>query len=129
MEEERLQVTEEQIRDYLGNLSGLISGASCHFVDNMDERGHQEWADRGPTKYYVSATHPRQAVYFPVSRKGKRITLIACIAADGTFLKPSVIISRKTYDEDDLGLLGWTQDNCFIDSQRKSFVDMDIFAD
>jgi hypothetical protein len=44
-------------------------------------------------------------------------------------LKPSLIIARKTDDEDALGVRGWTQDNCFIYSQRNLFLDMEIFND
>jgi hypothetical protein len=36
----------------------------------------------------------------PVSRTGKRITLMACIAADSSVLKPQVIVPRKTVDSD-----------------------------
>jgi hypothetical protein len=39
------------------------------------------------------------------------------------------IITRKTYDEDALGVLEQTQDNCFISSQCNSFIDMAIFND
>jgi hypothetical protein len=106
MEEQRPQVKSQQIRDHFATLSSCISGISCHFVCNMDEPGHQEWADRGRVKCYLPAEDESDFVYFPVSRTEKRITLIACIAADGTYVEPSVIISRKTYDEDELDLLG-----------------------
>jgi hypothetical protein len=129
MEEKRIEVTSEQIRDYFANLTSLISGAPCQFVFNFDEMGHQEWADRGPMRCYIPSEDESDFVYFPVSRTGKRITLIACICADGTYLKPSVILTRKTYDEDALGAIGWTQDNCFIYSQRNSFIDIEIFSD
>jgi hypothetical protein len=129
MEEQRMEVTPDQIRDYFGNLSSLISGSPCHFVFKIDEMWHQESADRGPLKCDIPTEDQRDFGYFPVSRTGKRITLIAWSCADGTYLKPSVIIARKTYDEDGLGMLGWTQDNCFIYSQRNSFIDIEPFND
>jgi hypothetical protein len=39
------------------------------------------------------------------------------------------IITRKTYDEDALGVLERTQENCFISSQGNSFINMEIFND
>jgi hypothetical protein len=44
--------------------------------------------------------HPGDQVGHPVSRAGKRITLLACIAADGSSAIPLVITPRKTIDED-----------------------------
>jgi hypothetical protein len=37
---------------------------------------------------------------YPVSRTGKRVTLIACIAADGSFLPPGIVICWKTFDHE-----------------------------
>jgi hypothetical protein len=86
MEEQRMEVAPDQIRDYFANLPSVISGAPCHFVFNINETGHQEWADREPLKCSIPKEGQRDFVSFPVWRTGKRITLIACICADGTYL-------------------------------------------
>jgi hypothetical protein len=44
-------------------------------------------------------------MYLTVSRAGKRITLMACIAVDGSAITPKIIIPKKTID-DDLVLIG-----------------------
>jgi hypothetical protein len=62
----------------------------------MDEMGHQEWADRQDQACYVSSSHSEAQVYFPVPRTGKRITLVACIASDGSYLKLLILIPRKS---------------------------------
>jgi hypothetical protein len=64
----------------------------------MDEMGHQEWADSTQKVCFVPAHHSEDLVYYPVSQTGKRTTFLACVIADGFFLKPVVVISRKTYD-------------------------------
>jgi hypothetical protein len=46
IEERRLQITAEAIAAYFALLSEAIDGFPANFVDNMDEMGHQEWADR-----------------------------------------------------------------------------------
>jgi hypothetical protein len=54
-------------------------------------------------------------------RCGKRITLLACIGADGSYMKPLVIIPRKTVDAD-LMLSGLTPEKVAVASQPKGFV-------
>jgi hypothetical protein len=62
----------------------------------MDEMGHQEWADAAEKVCFVPIYHAGDRVCYPVSRTGKRITLLACVAAEGSFLKPAIVIPRKT---------------------------------
>jgi hypothetical protein len=66
----------------------------------MDEMGHQPWADALETICFVSTECTAKMVRSPVSRQGKRVTLIACIAADGSYARLAVVIPRKTYDDD-----------------------------
>jgi hypothetical protein len=128
MESNRLEVTGEQVTNYFSHLFQTISGAPCHFVFNMDEMGHQDWADAKETVCYGSADSTEDRLYYPVPRTGKRITLIACIAADGSFLRPALVIARKTFD-DELALQGYTSEKVEVYSQSKAFIDADIFTD
>jgi hypothetical protein len=70
--------------------------------------------------------HSEKHVYIPVSRTGKRITLMACIAADGSVLTPGVIIPRKTVNRD-LLLIGLTSEKVTIRSQPHGFVESRLF--
>jgi hypothetical protein len=61
--------------------------------------------------------------------QGKRITLIACVAANGSFVRTCLIVSRKNV-EDELVLSGFVMgDNVDIYSQPKSYMDREIFYD
>jgi uncharacterized protein YjhX (UPF0386 family) len=84
----------------------------------MDEMGHQEFADAPIKTAFIPADARDKQVYYPVSRTGKRITLIACIAADGSYLKPALIIARKTFD-DELVDYGYTPEKLDIISIRR----------
>jgi hypothetical protein len=95
---------------------------------NMDEMGHQSWADAQETTCWVPSSADMEFVYVPVSRKGKRITLIGCIAADGSFLRPAVIIARQTVD-DEILLKGLTPEKIEFYTQSKSYIDTEIFED
>jgi hypothetical protein len=124
----RIEVTIDQIRDYFSRLFAPVSGAPAHFVFSMDEMGHQEWADAPDKVCFVPVSHRGDHVFSPVSRTGKRITLLACVAADGSFLKPAVVIPRKTYDED-LLLFGMTPEKVQLYSQGSGYIITAIFAD
>jgi hypothetical protein len=128
MEDTRMAVTMEQIQTYFQELDQALSGVPAHFVFNLDEMGHQSWADAKTKICYVPIELQATHISYPVSRKGKRITLIACIAADGSFMRPALVISRKTFD-DELLLLGYTPEKVEIYDQQKAYIDRDIFTD
>jgi hypothetical protein len=92
----------------------------------MDEMGHEEWADRQQKTCIVPVSHEAAQVHSPVSRCGKRVTLIACIVCDGSFLRPTIIIPRKTVD-DDLLLTGLTSEKVTVASRAKGFIDTALF--
>jgi hypothetical protein len=93
----------------------------------MDEMGHQEYADAKP-KTCVVPSHVEAKSHYSVSRRGKRITLIACVSADGSYVTPALIIPRATY-EDELAEYGLTDEKIVIYSQKNAFMDRDIFFD
>jgi hypothetical protein len=126
MEERRLQVAHEDVEAYFGRLDEALQDVPAHFVYNMDEMGHQEWADRPEKVCYVPTSHPQAHAYFPVPRTGKRITLVACVAANGSFLKPLIVVPRKT-DDSDLALTGITDEKVAIYSQAKGYTDRPIY--
>jgi hypothetical protein len=88
--------------------------------------GHEEWVDRHEHTCFVSVHDAEDHIGYPISRAGKRITLLACIAADGSDWKPFVIIPRKTID-DDFRLTGLTAEKVMLRSQPKGYVDIQIF--
>jgi hypothetical protein len=128
IDERRAQVSDDAIREYFSTLFTTVSGAPAHFVFNMDEMGHQTWADAQQTVCFVPVDFEDSIVHYPVPRTGKRVTLIACIAADGSFIRPCLVISRKTFD-DEILIQGFTPEKVEIYSQSKAYIDLDIFDD
>jgi hypothetical protein len=56
MEEKRLQMSREDIESSFTRLEEAFDGVPGHFVCNMDEMGHQEWADQQEKACYVPAS-------------------------------------------------------------------------
>jgi hypothetical protein len=96
------------------------SGAPAHFVFTMDEMSHQDWADAHDTICFVRRDAADDEIFNPVSRTGKCLMLIVCIAADGSYMRPALIIPRKTFD-DELLLFEFTTDKVELYSQTLSF--------
>lgn len=127
IEAERLRVSDEDILAWFMQLRESIDGAPPHFVFNMDEMGHQDYAD-ARHKLCVIPSYVTEKAYYEVSRRGKRISLIACIAADGSYMRPALILTRSTYD-DELLEFGLTSEKIDVYSQKHSYIDRDIFTD
>jgi hypothetical protein len=111
MESERMSVPEEEIYNWFIRLCEKIDGIPSNFVFSMDEMDHQEYTDAKP-KTYIVPSRVAEKPYYSVSRRGKRITLIACVAADSSSVRPAFIIPRVIY-EDEPAEYGLTDENCF----------------
>jgi hypothetical protein len=128
MEDERTEVTQEQILDLFRNAIEAIDGVPSHFVFNTDEMGHQDWADPAEQVCVVPVTHESNHVYLPVSRASKRIKLMACIVADGSATTLQILIPRQTVDNN-LFLTGLTPEKVVIRSWPKGHVTAAFFDD
>ncbi len=68
------------------------------FVFNVDEEGHDEYVDTKKTELVVVPKSNTQKLRFPVERKDDHTTFVACICADGSFMKPLIVVKRKTIE-------------------------------
>jgi hypothetical protein len=128
MEDNSTEMTKDAILEFFRRAIEAIDGVPSHFIFNMDRMGHRDWADRREQTCVVPAAHHDDYVDMPASRAGKRIILMACIAADGSAIKPQIIIPRKTID-DDLFLTGLTSEKVAVRSQPKGYVTVQLFDD
>jgi hypothetical protein len=128
MDKDRMDVSIEAVRNWFIYAAQELQGIPAHFLFNMDEMGHQNWADAAQTHCYVPRSVEEDVISYPVPRTGKRITLIACISADGSYTRPAIVISRKTWN-DELVESGLTNEKLEIYSQPKAFIDGGIFED
>jgi transposase len=67
IDEHRLEVTSEQIQQYFADLLRLVSGAPVIFVFNVDEMGHQDWADAHEAACFVPLRFEDEQLFYPVS--------------------------------------------------------------
>jgi hypothetical protein len=72
--------------------------------------GHQEWTDATRKACFVPSIHLDDFAHYGVSHAGKGITLIACCGADGSYIKPAVIITRKPFEDEELAMMRLTSE-------------------
>ena len=75
------------------------------FIYNVDECGFQSWADKITEKVVVPNEVEETSTNIGIDRASRRATLIGCVCADGSTLKPFIIITRKT-KENNYGRIG-----------------------
>ena len=124
MEDERLSVQIDSIEGYFQKLESTLSNVPAGFIFNLDESGFQRYVDQRHSTVIV----PKSclAVHFPVSRREKRATFLAVVAADGTTMKPLVITPRVTI-EAELVLAGYSEDVAVYAHSDKGFITEDLF--
>ena len=129
LESVRAEVPFNIIKDYYERLSLMLESEDIPpaFYFNVDETGFHDYVDAREKKLIVPASYSSDTKCFSVSRSSKRATLVACIALDGTSLKPLVISPNKTIEEK-LNAKGYHDENCVIISQDNGFVNKESFA-
>jgi hypothetical protein len=100
MEKQRVECDVAEIHSYFAVLSENVNDVPAPFVFNLDESGFQDWVDRRERSVIVPSTYRDDTIGMPVDRAVKRTSLLLCIAADGTWLKPLLILQRKTIEKE-----------------------------
>ena len=128
IEDLRAFASEEAIDEYLTQLEQTLNVAQvpAAFIVNIDEAGFAEFADRHTTTRIVPASYPLNSVGVPVSRAEKRATLLAGICADGSALKPLVIVQRDTLARE-LLVRGYTADKIMFETTEKGYMNTEVF--
>ena len=96
---------------------------------NLDEEGHDEFVDAHNLKIIVkidSKNKHRKFVY-PVTRKPNHTTFLGCVNANGSFIKPMIVIKRKSVERT-LMLQGYIPDRLILDQSNKGYMTTELFA-
>ena len=130
MEDSRIFVSREAIDKYFDEAHEIIDSGRipAAFVLNLDESGFDQFADSRQSIRIVQATYALNSIPVGVTRAEKRASLIAAICADGTALKPMVVVQRDTVEKE-LMLRGYTPDNVLLGRSETGFVNTRLFIE
>ncbi len=123
----RIEVPLSIILDYYDRLNEILKAMiPAAFIFNVDECGFQPWADKTSEKVIVPINVEETSTNVGVDRASRRATLIGCVCADGSALKPLIIITRKT-KENALAEMGYNPECVEIVYQANGFVTGPLF--
>lgn len=130
MEDSRAFASTAEIEDYFTRITEIVTVGEIPsaFVCNIDESGFDTYVDTSQRTCIVPTTYELNTIPVPVTRREKRATLLAGIVADGTALKPMVVLPRVTLDEE-LLLLGYTPDRFHYGYSPTGFMNKHLFAE
>ena len=101
-----------------------MKGVPVGFVFNLDESGQNTYVDA--RNIYVIVPQEENVTTYPVNRNIKRITLLCCIATDGTSCDPLIILPRLTIDDELFYIIPAGQ--VMFASQEKGFMTHELFS-
>ena len=122
----RLRLDEQKIQRFLDETETVLRDVPPAFIFNMDETGIDEKADAKNKRALVHNDFRGRQTQSPITRNREHATVVACIAADGTAVKPLVVVTHRT-TRDTLRLKCWGDDKvCFRNSER-GYVNHELF--
>jgi hypothetical protein len=98
MDKSRVMADLKAIDNFYANIAILIKGIPRAFIVNMDESGFSDYREARRETVVVPVDYPGDTTPIPFDRNIKRAIMVPAIAADGTALKPLIIILRKTIE-------------------------------
>lgn len=128
MEEARLNMNENEVARYETQAEALLQNVNPAFVFNMDETGIQAFADARKLQVVVPVDFEAGQINYPAKRSSQRSTLVSCIAADGTRVRPMLIIKQLNITQE-LRKRLWTEDKVVFKHTPTTFITRELFED
>ncbi|KAH0791100.1 DDE-domain-containing protein [Histomonas meleagridis] len=113
-------------QDYEELEASLEFGIPPEFIINIDESGYQEWANARNLQCIVPIGYPNIAVRIPRDRTSKRATMLNGICANGSTIKPMIVLSRETIEKELLDH-GYTLDRVHIGRCDTDYINQKLF--
>jgi hypothetical protein len=126
LEQDMVNSDPQRIQAFFDCLKHYVEGLPSAFIFNLDESVFQDWADRRKGTVIVPATYHQSEIACPIDRATKRSSLLLCLAADGTYLKPLLILPRKTIEPEVLEQ-GISESMCKKVYQEHGFISTTLF--
>ena len=128
LEDSRLFANRSQIEQYFEDIDEIIRTANipAAFVMNVDESGFDQFVDARRSTRIVPARYQLNTVPVGVTRAEKRATMIGAICADGSAVRPMIVLQRETVEKE-LLLRGYTPDKVLLTRSDSGFVNSRLF--
>jgi hypothetical protein len=126
MERERVEVDFSEIENFYEGLQSEVTGLPSAMEVNLNETGHQDWVDGKGLQAVVPVSYEDSSIHVPCDHSSKQASLLVCIGAYGTFVKPMVIVPRRALEQG-LYEIGYTPDRVTLEHQENCFISTRLF--
>ena len=124
----RLNLDHQDVLNFMAETERRLVNIPAAFLYNMDETGINEYANAVRKQVVVHSGFPGSQTRYPVPRDTSHATLVACIAADGTAIRPLVIVKHRTVRLT-LMLMCWTDDKVRFRHSVSGYITHDLFIE
>ncbi|KAH0790775.1 putative transposase [Histomonas meleagridis] len=101
VDEERASIDIAQVHQYIANIERiLIDPPNPHLLMNFDETGFSKRPDKGKTKSVFICNDCEIKPYWRATVEQHHISLVAAITASCLSIRPLLLSTRKTFDQD-----------------------------
>ena len=116
MEDNRLNSNIIEIEENINNLRRSIIGIPIEFLFKLDEMGVSEYEDGRSKTVIVPINYSNCTAPYPVSRKEKHCTCLACINLCKLFCSPQFTVQRCCLDSENKKMMKYYHDilNLFV---------------
>jgi hypothetical protein len=127
MDKNRVHCDQAAVAAFYDELEAVVEEVPAEFIWNIDETGCDEWVDKAREyRVLVPDDYQDDWIHVAVDRHSKHSTLVGCIAADGSSMRPMIVVDRVTM-EADLKLSGYDEDKLLMVSQPNAFMTTVLF--
>jgi hypothetical protein len=127
MEDARVECPPSEIDAHFALLAWELQRLPASLLCNLEEMGWAEYQDAEPITVVVPAYCPDELPY-PVDRTRRRLTVLHCIFADGSYAIPFIITSQKTIDHE-VFQKGYTREKVMIRFQENALITQSLFIE
>ena len=127
-EKGRFSLPRQLALKHISNLKKYVDGLPTELVFNLDEVGHQPWADKKFKKVIVPMYMKDNRIEYSIDRSEKRVSMIITISMAGDSLMPLIVTHRKTLDEEVKRSGMRIGEDFMLEYQESAFVTKEIFS-
>ena len=104
LEKERLEVSEQSIKEYFAKLEKMVNDCDANLIVNMDESGDGSKNNKKSKKVLIDQNDNSVVHCHMEDREDAHITFVCAIVSDLSYMRPMVIVTRKSIDSDLLSM-------------------------
>jgi hypothetical protein len=129
LEELRAELSRDQLKYHMDDLLEFIEDVHPQLLINIDESGLDQIKNNSIKKVIVSHSNIQKKRFYKSKRDAGHITFLCAIPSCGEFIRPMIIITRKSIDNDLLEFGYPNGPGGYVVQSNSGFINKDLFLE